>query len=70
MELRFTQQKRILFNEFSLFLVLDGYLLVLVEVALLHHRYEGRLNVLALQLLPIESCEPWVTLYLGNSIEA
>jgi hypothetical protein len=70
LELRLAQEKGVLLDEFSLLLILNGDLLVLVEVALLHHGDEGRLDVLAAQLLPVEAVKPRVALQLIDSSAA
>lgn len=69
LELRLPQQERIFLDQFGLLLILDGDLLVLVEIAFLHHGYKGRFDVLALQLLPVQSREPGVVFNFPDAVE-
>lgn len=55
LEFGFTQKQRIFLNKLRLLFVFYCYLFILVEVALLHHRDEGRFDFLRLEFLPVET---------------
>lgn len=67
LEFCFPQQKWILFDEFCLFLILDGYLFILIKVILLHHGDERWFDLFWTKFLPVYPTEPRVALQFWNT---
>lgn len=64
-----SQKQAVFFNHGRLLLVFDGYLLVLIEIFLLHQRNKRRLYLFGIEPFPIYGPNPWMGLYLLNSMK-